>query len=685
MEQDVPLFINRDLSWLSFNERVLMEASRPYVPLLERLKFLAIYSSNLDEFYRVRMPLLMAFRKLNKKNGLVIDNLHDGNVLKDAKRTIGKQQETFGRLLCEGILPGLLQENIHVCYNTPIPAELMDHAEPYFHHTIAAHLEITHLDGRRSFFPKNNQLYLAVMFTGQIDIAIVNIPSEAIPRFFSKDIDGVQYVAFIDDIIKLLIDRLFDGNLSISGAYSFKVTRDADIQLDDEYGDDMAEIIEAQISKRDYGLATRMLYEPGMPKSVLDTLISSFSIRKSNKISGGNYHNLKDFFDFPAKKTALQYLKQIPIPYTLVRGTTLFDEVAKRDLFINTPYESYDTVLRFFNEAAIAPDVKAIKTTMYRVAQQSRIIHALISAAKNGKSVTVFVELKARFDEANNIKWAKRMKEAGINILYSIPGLKVHAKVALVTRDTDENPLLGLLSTGNFNENTANVYTDHMLLTAHQPMLEELDTLFSFLQKRKRRTVDDHTAFGHLLVASFNMMDEFMQLINGEICHSRKGLPARITIKMNNIEEEALIKKLYEASQDGVEINLIIRGICRIRPGVKGLSDNISVRRIVGRYLEHGRIFIFHNNGKEDIYMGSADWMNRNIYRRIEVCFPVYDPQIKQLIKNLVDLQLRDDAAAVVLDENCCNVSVRNNEDLHSQQAIYGLLATNRTSHLSAV
>ncbi len=354
---------------------------------------------------------------------------------------------------------------------------------------------------------------------------------------------------------------------------------------------------------------------------------------------------MKDLSGFPLSAPVFSYPKWPAIAAIQIsEKETLFELILKKDLLINVPYQSYDPVLRFFNEAANDHYVAEIYTTLYRVADDSRIVSALMTAARNGKKVVVMVELKARFDEANNIKWAKKMKGAGVKIVYSNIDLKVHAKVALVKRHlSGKDEYLGLLATGNLNERTARFYTDQVLLTAHQPMLKELEALFGFLSKSKKApAADDMINFQHLLVAQFNLQQGFLDLIEREIDHATKGRPSGITIKLNNLEERTLITKLYKASQAGVKIRLIIRGICCLIPGRKGLSENISVTRIVDRYLEHGRIFVFENNGAQEVFMGSADWMNRNIYSRIEVCFPIYSPELKELLIKIINLQLND-------------------------------------------
>lgn len=671
------LFFNRDLSWLFFNERVLQEAGKEDVPLLERLKFLSIFSSNLDEFYRVRMPVLMALKKIAKKN-YDDSRFIESSIYKEAKQMISIQQGEFGNILTRKLIPALRAKNIHLAYKEPLPDQIEAEANRYFFTTLAAYLQIVFLSDTSGFFPENNQLYFLVdlQHNSQSEIAIVNIPSESVPRFFLTSVDNVDFVVFIDDIIRAQIHHLFP-DFQIGGMYSFKVTRDADLNLQDEYEGDIAAKIESQLSKRDLGLATRFLYDPDLPAHLLEIISNKLKLQNANKMSGGCYHNLKDFFKFPIQGVSLQYKIKPPLNSPLVKERdSIFSEIQHRDILVHTPYQSFDTVLRFFNEAAINIDVDEIYTTMYRVANDSRICHALMNAARNGKKTTVFVELKARFDEANNIKWSKIMKSAGVRIIYSIPDLKVHSKVALVKlRSNNSQPLLGLLGTGNLNEKTAGSYTDHFLLTAHQGMLHELEQLFLFLEKRKKRSEEDELNLQHLLIAQFNLSGQFLSLIDKEIKHALSGLPAVITIKINNLEEETLIAKLYEASNAGVKINLIVRSVCRLIPGVKNLSENITIRRIVDRYLEHGRVFIFHNNGEERIFLGSSDWMNRNIYHRIEVCFPVYSEQLKKQIREIIDLLLKDDVSAVFLDENLNNCPISTVYGIRSQDSIYSFLS----------
>ena len=670
-------FFDRDLSWLSFNERVLQEASKADVPLLERIKFLSIYSSNLDEFYRVRMPVLLALEKLSKKeknNVSIADDL-----LEIANQTIQNQQQEYGKTLREGIIPALRDNKINFIYGVDIPEELSNEVRRYFLSQVLAFLQPINLaDAKSSFFPNNNELYFLINLEkkGEQQTIILNIPSSNLPRFYKIEKDDECYIVFLDDMIRSNFDVLFKES-KIIGCFSFKITRTAEIDLKDEYAGNLAEQIEKQLQKRDFGLATRFLHQPGVPEVTLEFVKDKLNLQKANIVEGGRYHNLKDLFSFPINNKSLSNQSWVKIDYPEIKkGKSLYEEILERDILINPPYQSYDSILRFFNEAATDELVEEIYITLYRVASDSKIVNALISAAKNGKKVFVLVELKARFDEANNIKWAKKMKAAGVEIMYSVTALKVHAKIALVKRKVGLRKVYtGLLATGNFNESTASFYTDHVLMTAHQGMLREMELLFMFLAKRVKPTDPDLIKFNYLFVAQFNLQQCFIKLIDREILNFEAGKSAAITIKLNNLEEKVLIAKLYDASRVGVEINLIVRGICRLIPGVKGMSENIKVTRIVDRYLEHGRIFVFHNQGDEEIFMGSADWMNRNIYRRIEVCFPIFDEKIKEEIKSILKLQLLDNVKAVAINDKMINIPiVTKHKPTQSQYRIYQLL-----------
>jgi polyphosphate kinase len=675
-------FFNRDISWLTFNGRVMEEAANDDVPLLERIKFLSIFSSNLDEFYRVRMPVIHALQKIDKSNERLNDTSQKPAIVQQVTDIINTQQERFGVILREQLIPLIKKQNFNLTYHEPLSEAVGKKAREYFLTEVLTFLQPVVLQAGKVFFLENNKLYFIVHLTdaaGNEQIISLNIPSDELPRFFTIKIEAGNHIVFLDDIIRYNLDKLFRGQ-EIKGCYSIKVTRDAELDLKDEYSGDVSEEIEEQLKKRDQGLATRFLYQSGIPLRILQLIIQRLDLQGGNLTEGGRYHNLKDLFLLPISFPGASYQEWPEIhPDEIDNVPELTSFITRKDFLLNTPYQSYHPVLRFFNEAAINPDVQEIYVTLYRVASNSRIVNALISAAKNNKRVQVIVELKARFDEANNLKWAKKMKEAGVTIIYSNSALKVHAKVALVKTKRDNRMVYsGLLATGNFNESTAKFYTDHILFTSDQNLLREMELLFIFLSKREKPSISTQIDFKHLLVARFNLRSKFIELIDREIGFAKQGLPAQFTLKMNNLEEQVLISKLYEASQAGVKISLIIRSICCLVPGVKGISENITIRRIVDRYLEHGRAFIFHNNGHPNVYLGSADWMNRNIYHRIEVCFPVYDEAIKSQLMAIIDLQLADNLQAVVLDENQQNIPVETSAPgIQAQQEIYKLLSAN--------
>jgi polyphosphate kinase len=639
------------------------------VPLYERIKFLSIFSSNLDEFVRVRMPAILAVNKLLHNNPTAAgDDTLSPDTLPVIQTEINRQLGEFGRTLTGQLLPALRSFNIHLYYNEPLHTLHLEHLREYFLTRVLSFLQPLWLRKKKpeEVFLENNQLYLVVSLTedaapDMLQYALVNIPSAHLPRFIElPPLNNDYYIAMLDDVIRENVGFLFPG-YTVNGSYSIKITRDAETDMN-ELASDILEQVETMIVKRELGIPTRFLFDAAMPLAMQKLLAVYFHILPEEMVEGGRYHNLKDLADLPmpVKSPAFSYPRQPAMQVPALDNTPrLLEEVLRRDILLHAPYQRYDYILRFFNEAAVDPTVQEIYITLYRIAASSQIANALISAAQNGKQVTVFVELKARFDEANNIRWAKKMKAAGVKIIYSIPGLKVHAKIALVKRRRGYQwDYAGLMATGNFNETTARFYTDHVLMTAHPGMTQELELLFLYLQAREQPAKYKYLTFQHLLVAQFNLVDRFKELISREIEHARAGRPAKITIKLNNLQEKEMIASLYAASQEGVQIDLIARSICCLVPGLPE-SSNIRVRRIVDRYLEHARVFIFHNNGNEEVYMGSADWMNRNLHRRIEVCFPIYDPQLSAQLKEIIRLQLADNTNAVMLDENIRNIEIR--------------------------
>ncbi|MCU0404385.1 MAG: hypothetical protein MUE99_07530 [Chitinophagaceae bacterium] len=458
----LPILHNRDLSWLAFNHRVLEEAADPKVPLLERIKFLSIFSSNLDEFYRVRFPAILALHKMNQDNEGVFSRITS---------YILEQQKRFGAILDGNLIPELKKHHVHFINAEPVPGFLESKVREIFFNHVAGLLQTVFLE-EDNFFPVNNRLYMLVVIeksAGEDRMAVVNIPSSSIPRFYTVNHQKNTYILFLDDIIKCNLSELFPGE-KILNCCNFKITRDADLNLNDDFEEDIALKIEKKLQKRDFGLATRFLYQPGISGNHLEKVMELFHLHKGSTVSGGVHHSFKDLFHFPVQRAEWQYPPQQTIELKL-KHARLLEVLIERDKMVHTPYHSYNPVLRFFNELAITKEVETIFTTFYRIASDSRIAQALITAARNGKKVFVLVELKARFDEENNLRWSKRMKEAGIKIIYSDQQIKVHAKIALAILNNRSKPYVGLLATGNLNENTAKVYTDHILMTSHNGML----------------------------------------------------------------------------------------------------------------------------------------------------------------------------------------------------------------------
>jgi len=481
--------------------------------------------------------------------------------------------------------------------------------------------------------------------------------------------DGRHYIIFLEDVIMRHLDAIFPG-YKVLNWYSLKLTRDADLDYDDFEGDDLIDVIDRIKSIRSVGQPNRFQFDRKMPEKLLEYLRGSFRISKDLLVMGGNRHNFRDFFGFPNPlypELEIENLPPIPIPGLSNLKKPIAALIAKMDYLLSVPYQPFEHYLRFLREAAADPTVKEIKSTQYRVSDHSVVVNSLIDAAENGKKVTVFVELKARFDEEANLKWANEMTKAGIRIIYSIPNLKVHAKLALVIRKKgSKNGDQAYLGTGNFNEKTARIYGDHGLFTSNPEILRDVKNLYKYLEDQNYQP-----KFRHILVPVFNMVPGFLKLINKEIEIVRKGGIGYILLKMNGLQDKEMVDALYRASEAGVKIDLIIRGVCTLKPG-QAYSKNIRVIRIVDRFLEHARIFVFLNNGEHKVFMGSADWMKRNLRRRVECIFPVYDLDAKNEILDILNIQLSDNVKACELDENLTNNRIdTKGPDIRSQIATY--------------
>ncbi|MFW5657026.1 MAG: polyphosphate kinase 1 [Bacteroidota bacterium] len=684
-------FFNRDISWLSFNYRVLEEAYDESLPLYERIKFLAIYSNNLEEFYRVRVSYYRSLlRELPDGHPKVVEK-EPADIIRQINNIVSRHQKEFNDLFYSQIIPELRKNGIILLRAED---EITEKQEKYIsqvfsHEILTAVQPMVLVKNRVKPFLKTSHVYLVLkMYTKtrmyktfrkgkRPTYGLIKIPTDhGISRFIDipSETPGKHYYMFLEDVIMLFINRLYPG-FFVDSWHPIKITRDADLEYEDYDGDDLIELIENLETRRAIGAANRFQYDAAMGLNALQFIMETLNIDSDIQVKGGRTHNFRDFFNFPNPVSPeLEHKKFTPLRVTsLDEAKNIFDAIEQQDYLLHFPYQSFDYFITFLNQAAIDDSVEEIKLTQYRVASKSAVVDALINAALNGKKVTVFVELKARFDEENNLEYAREMKKAGIKIIYSIPGLKVHAKVALVTRKpSDENKprYLAFLGTGNFNEKTARLYGDHGLFTVDEGIIDDLLKLFNYLQDQSIN-VD----FNQLLIAKFNLVDQMKKLIDQEIQNVRQGQKGYILLKMNGLEDPVTITKLYEASEAGVKIDLLVRGVCCVMPN-QPYSRNIRIIRIVDRFLEHARVFVFYNNGKNTIYMGSADWMKRNLYRRIECVFPIKDERIKEEVLDILNIQLRDNVKGRLLDEKMTNLKREplDGKDLRSQVAIFEYL-----------
>ena len=663
------LFIHRDISWLSFNYRVLQEAKDPSVPLFERLKFLAIYSSNLDEFFRVRMANHRNLLRVGKKTKKEL-HYSPKQAVKDIQDMVNIQQEEFSSIFEKQIIPQLKQHNIHLLRRLDLNEEQKEFVGNFFNNHMLPFVQpVLLVKHKIKPFLNNAALYLTILLKEKENqeanekYAIVKIPSDHLPRFIKlPSTDNRHDIIMLDDIVRHSVSWMFPG-YDILDTYSIKLTRDAELYIDDEFSGDLIEKIKTSLSKRHVGPASRFVFDREMPEDLLEFLKETFDLEKFDTLKEGRYHNNFDFFKFPDfGMTNLKNPELPPLPYAPLEHTIdYYSSIQNRDHLIYLPYHSYESVVRFFEIAARDPHVTHIKIVQYRVAKKSRIMRALMNAVEAGKQVSVFIEVKARFDEEANLEWGERLEKAGVSVHYSFPGVKVHSKLALVRRNEGKaSKLYAYLSTGNFHEDTAKVYSDFGLFTAKEELVNEVARVFSFLETVKVPQQE----FEHLLVGQFNLRTALEKLIDYEIDQAQRGKKAKIILKMNSLQDQDMIKRLYEASQAGVEVKLIIRGICCLVPGIEAISENIEAISIVDRFLEHARVFIFHHSGEERIYLSSADWMVRNLSHRVETAFPIYDDTLKEQLKDYIDVQLKDNVKARILDKDLKNEYKKDGSDI---------------------
>lgn len=648
-------FLHRDISWLHFNHRVLQEAKDKSVPLLSRVQFLAIFSSNLDEYFKVRIGQMRNLIRIGKKTKKEL-GFDPKETLKQIHSIVNKQQEEFSRIF-NATIPELRKQKISLLRRLDLNKEQLTFIEHYFHAKLLPYIQpVLLVKNKIRPFLNNASLYLAIMLkeknkpTSATQYAIVNIPSNQVPRFIKLPSQRKgNCIIMLDDIVRQSVSWMFPG-YDVIDTYSIKLTRDAELYIDDEFSGDLIGKIRESLSKRNVGPASRLVYDRNMPKHFLNFLTETFGMDKLDLLPEGRYHNNFDFFSFPDfGRKDLKYRPLPPLAYPPLEKTKdIFAAFSHQDHLVNFPYNSYESVIRLFEQAAKDPNITHIKIIQYRTAKKSRIQQALMDAVKAGKQVTAFIEVKARFDEKNNLDWGEKLEKAGVRVIYSFPGLKVHSKLALFRRLEDGQPkLYTYMSTGNFHEGTARVYSDFGLFTADTRITKEAAGVFYYLENFKKPPHD----FKHLLVGQFNLRSTLEGLIDYETRQAKMGKKAKITIKSNSLQDPSIIKKLYQASEAGVKIKLIIRGICCLVPEIPKVSAKIEGISIVDRFLEHSRVFEFYHTGDDLIYLSSADLMYRNLSGRVETAFPIFDLNLKKEIKDYLAIQWSDNIKARMLDD----------------------------------
>ncbi len=674
--KDIPL-INREISWLHFNERVLQEAADQSVPLIERLRFLAIFSSNLDEFYRVRVATLNRLSNINVQAKELL-GFSPKKILKLIKELVVKLERQFDDLY-EEIIKLLAAEKIFIINEGQLNVGRGQFVHRYFVDEVLPKLVPIMLDHGNISRPfpdlKDRRIYFLIKLTHKkkISYSLLEVPTKVLSRFLILPSErNLNFIILLEDIIRYCFSELFFiFNYNSIEAYTIQLTRDAELDLDLNLQEEFIDILASSLKKRDKGKPMRLLYDSEMPQDMLDYLVGKMKLDSDAFIPGNRYHNFKDFIKFPnVGGKHLEYRKLNPLPvagFNLQKS--LFSQMRKSDFLINLPYQSYDYIIHFLREAAIDPKVVSIAISLYRLAEYSDVVNALINAVRNGKKVYCFLELKARFDEQANIDWSQKLTEAGAKVYFGLADFKVHAKICLVGRkERKDIQYFATLATGNFNEQTAHVYCDYNLFTVNDAIIEDLKRLFAGLVHNDFN--DDYQA---LITSPLETRPKLIQFIDREIEYAKAGIPASIIFKLNSLTDEEIIAKMYEASNAGVKIDLIVRGMCCLIPETPGFSENIKVRSIVDRYLEHARVWIFSNNGNEEIYLSSADFMNRNLDRRVEVTFPILDPSIKHQIRKVIEFQLKDNTKAREINAENDNryIKTEGRSSHHSQLETY--------------
>lgn len=645
-------YIDRDLSWMYFNRRILQEATRENVPLLERLGFLGIYSNNLDEFFRVRMATLSRIAECEDKS-LRKESEHARKLIKRINRLNAVYTKEYEEALA-GVRSRLRDEHIFLLNENELDEEQQRYVRRFFRQRLSGFVSPVWITAARQLTDEtDDSIYLAVKMNTEGrkagDYALIELPVQVSGRFVRlPDRDGNKYLMYLDDVIRYCLPFIFGGlGYTHFEAYAFKFTKDAEMEIGNDLRTGVLQKISKGVKSRRKGDALRVIYDQDMPAALHKRVMNLLNLDKLDTVqAGGRYHNHKDLMAFPdCGRDDLKYPVWKPIvrPETNSSRDSVLRMVQEGDRFIHVPYHSFDYYIRLLQEAAIHKEVKSIKTTLYRLAKDSKVVKALICAARNGKKVTVVIELLARFDEASNINWSKKMQDAGVHVIFGVENLKVHSKITHIGMRNGSD--IACVSTGNFHEGNARVYTDYMLMTAAKNIVKDVNAVFTFIEKPYMPVT-----FKELLVSPNEMKKKFVRLINNEIKNRQQGKPAYIKVKINHITEPEMVRKLYEASENGVRVDLLVRGNCSLVTGIPGKSDNIRICGIIDRYLEHSRIFIFANGGEKKCFIGSADWMPRNLDNRIEVVTPVYDAKIKEDLEKVIDYGLRDTMQGRIVD-----------------------------------
>lgn len=687
-------YFNRDISWLSYNRLVLESSEAEDISVGEALNFISFHSSNLDEFYSVRMA---EYRKAAYGESHVAEVSNPSAIIQKINQIVSSQLREASDIVSTTLADRLLAQGVRLHFgDLPADERHIDFMHNFFEREVIPNIQPVLLGKGTLVFLRDNQPYFAVRIFSKsrrgrssasqprADYSVVKLPIIDLPRFVQlPDVgDGVRHVAFLDDIIRANIGELYPG-YTVDGAWSIKVCRDANLQIDEDETPDMAEAIRDNLILRKTGAPAGFYHDSAMPHDVLACLKKNYAFAESEMVSCGRYLNLQNVSQIPADKGVCSVGGSQIIPHRLQVCASLLDSIEESSVLLHYPYEPFDYVIRLLNEAAHDPKVTEIKITQYRVATNSAVVDSLIAAANAGKRVTVFVELKARFDERNNLEMSDKMKAAGIKIIYSLPGLKVHAKVALISRGADNSKSVAYISTGNFNEKTARQYTDHGLFTARKEVINDISEVFRFLEKRdfERQTGETGStatspALKKLLVSQFNMTESLHSMIMREKEIAENGGQGYIAMKMNGLQYRPFIDDLYDASSAGVKIDLIVRGICCLVPE-QPYSKNIRLTRLVDTYLEHGRIWLFGPEGERGTYITSSDLQNRNVKRRIEVAVPIETPALRKEICELLALQLADNSKAHLIDKNLNNGTVKRKPgepQIRAQRDIYELI-----------